>query len=294
MPFLTEMLSGNSSIIELANPLFLLIQMVFYGFPVLLIREAVIKWNLGLVGLFILGFAYGLFNEGVIATTFAQTTTLLGETPVTQFIGGLNPFWVIFVSIWHSLFAVMFPLGFIQYIYQEKTSWLTRRTVSWFITTLVLGSLVSLFVNKEPQIIISLVCILILILTARMFRKKYLVQYMQPAIYKSFWVGFMFISYIVLSIMLAKVLSFTSFFIFEIGGLLVFYTILKMYKLLSPISLVLFALGAYISFAAFIVIIFPAPYIVVPNLIVIIYMAICARRIVRKSKEIQPDLQMNV
>lgn len=294
IPFLTEMLSGNSSIIELANPLFLIMQIIFYGFPLLLIREAMIKWDLGLIGLLILGFAYGMFNEGVIATTFAQTQTLLGETAMSQFIIGLNPFWVVFVSLWHAFFAVIFPLGLIQYIYPEKISWLSRRTITWFIAVLVVGSLVSLVVNKQPQIIISLICIPILVLVARVFKKKYLVQYAQPATYKSFWIGFMFIGYIIFSIMLAKVLSFTSFFVFEILGLILFYGMFKIKKLLSPLSLVLCALGAYTSMALFIGIILPAPHIVLPNLIVIICMTIYARRIIKKDNRVHADLQMSI
>ena len=55
---LPELFSGNTSPVTMLNPLvFILFFTIGYGLPVLVIREVLVRWNLGFGGLFLLGLA---------------------------------------------------------------------------------------------------------------------------------------------------------------------------------------------------------------------------------------------
>ena len=48
VPLLTELLSGNTALPKIVNPLVFGYFIIMYGFPVILVREAAAAWKLGL------------------------------------------------------------------------------------------------------------------------------------------------------------------------------------------------------------------------------------------------------
>lgn len=282
VPVLAELLSGNSPLPIFLSPIFFLIQVLVYGVPVVLIREATVRWNLGLKGLFLLGISYGLFNEGVIAKTLANSTNLLGTFASSQFIAGLNPYWVVYVSIWHALHSVIFPILVIQYFYPSWEPWLSKKMIGLFSLIVVFGFTVGLSLGNKSEALISTILIVLLLALAKTGNKKLLTD-TRTSSTKSFWIGICTIFGAIGGIMLAKVVSFPVFLVYEIIVLSFFYFLLKRAHLLSPYALLLFALGEYIAFGLFIMI--GGPWIIIGNSLVIIFLLIFRKRALRATPE---------
>lgn len=60
---LAEILSGNTPIIKLFNPVDLFFLVLAYGIPVVLIWDFQNRYKISYLGLFCIGLAYGIFNE---------------------------------------------------------------------------------------------------------------------------------------------------------------------------------------------------------------------------------------
>jgi hypothetical protein len=69
---LAEVLSENVPLLSYLQPLPFLLVTVTYGVPVVLIRELAVARELNTIGLVLLGSAYGILNEGVLAKTLTQ------------------------------------------------------------------------------------------------------------------------------------------------------------------------------------------------------------------------------
>src|SRR5580700_5221408 len=115
-PVLTELLTSNTPFFRFILPVNLLWEILTYGVPLLVIRELAIRWRLGLWGVFILGIAYGIFNEGIIAQTLVHATSL----PLAGFvgymrIGGINVGWALYIVFWHALHSVLYPLLLVSF-----------------------------------------------------------------------------------------------------------------------------------------------------------------------------------
>jgi len=128
-PFLTELLSSNIPASLFFRPQVFLILIVIYGLPALAIRELSIKWNLGIWGLFCLGMAYGIFNEGICAKTILMSKNV----PISAFDGynflTINFAWSILIIPWHAFHSILYPIFIVSFFYQQypKKTWLTKR-----------------------------------------------------------------------------------------------------------------------------------------------------------------------
>ena len=69
-PAIGELLSGSAPPAEFFNPITLLLLSSLYGGGALVVRELKIRWNKGYVSMFILGIAYGIIEEGLMAKSF--------------------------------------------------------------------------------------------------------------------------------------------------------------------------------------------------------------------------------
>lgn len=127
-PILAEVLSGNLP--PLAFLPLLPLMLVAYGIPMLLIRDAWVRFGLGVPGLFALGIAYGFVNEAL----FAKTVFLDANVPIDTFdgyaVGGVNWAWASFIVPWHALHAVLYPIAFTWWLFPSRRAqpWLSRRT----------------------------------------------------------------------------------------------------------------------------------------------------------------------
>jgi hypothetical protein len=149
-PVLTELLSGNIPAPVFFLPWIYAFLLVVYGLPVLLARELYVAWRLRLSGLFFLGLAYGIFNEGVCA----KTLLLDVNVPIDAFDHrtwlGINFPWAFLIVPWHALHAIVFPIALVTWWFpaQAPGPWLSRRAFLFISLFLALFGTVVYLVNK--------------------------------------------------------------------------------------------------------------------------------------------------
>jgi len=112
-PFLlTELLTGNIGFPYILDPATFITLIIVYGFPILIIRELVVRWQGGALSIFLLGLTYGLFNEGIIAKTLMMQQAL--PIPIMDgygYILGISIPFTLLIVPWHALYSVMFPIS---------------------------------------------------------------------------------------------------------------------------------------------------------------------------------------
>jgi len=141
-PFCTELLSGSTPPSRFFLPWIFALLVVLYGVPMLIIREIFVHWKLGLPGLCVLGLAYGIYNEGVVAKTLLRSENV----PINAFnhygVFGINWAWAALIVPWHALNATIFPIAIVTWMFpaDRPLAWLSR-------TGFVLGSLLSIAIG---------------------------------------------------------------------------------------------------------------------------------------------------
>ena len=69
-PAIAELLSGSVPPVEFFNPFGFVLLTTLYGSGAILARELTIRWHKGWFGLFALGAAYGIIEEGLMVKSF--------------------------------------------------------------------------------------------------------------------------------------------------------------------------------------------------------------------------------
>lgn len=156
-PLLTELLSTNVTLLQfVVQPwLYPFFATLGYGIPVLLIRDTALRWRLGQPGLCALGLIYGIYNEGLWAKTFLLTQHM----PVHEFegygvIAGIALPWALTISLWHALYAVVFPLTIVVYLCPKErdSPWLGRKTYYALLALIADLAMLPFFTaGKPPQ-----------------------------------------------------------------------------------------------------------------------------------------------
>ena len=115
-PGIPEYLSGSSSFeLLLVNPvvffLFLGLNLGLYGPGVLLIREAIVRWQKGWTTLLLLGAAYGLLEEGTaLSTLFDPHASVVSGLGFYGHYLGVNWIWVIGILQIHAVYSIGLPI----------------------------------------------------------------------------------------------------------------------------------------------------------------------------------------
>ena len=114
-PGIPEYLSGSSSpaVLALNPPIFVLLlalNLGMYTGGVLLIREARVRWHLGLAGVLTLGLAYGILEEGFALTTLFDPNNGNVSPATAGAWGGVNWGWTSGILPFHAIFSVAIPL----------------------------------------------------------------------------------------------------------------------------------------------------------------------------------------
>lgn len=256
-PLLTELLTNNIPARHLLKPnTFLLFATIVYG-PVLLLRELAIRWRLGLIGYIVLGFVYGVYNEGLLAKTIFQT-----QLPNPSFnnygvLWGINFTWATVIIIFHAFYAFLFPLLIINYFFPSaaRKPWLKKRV--WVALSAVLLMYISwkFLKNMHPPVtalhyaflIIVMIC---LVATARKFKNDKMFEPRKAKLLLLCFYGFVFVvAVFTLSNLIAVSRINPGVFIIYLIAVLSITTILL--QMNSGVqSLLVFCLAAEISFAA--------------------------------------------
>jgi hypothetical protein len=152
-PILTEIVSGNTPAHSLLDPRIVFFLLLAYSWPLLVIREMALRWRLSTGGIFTLGIAYGVWNEGLLA----QTLMRYEHVPINQFdhylyAGGFNLSWAALIVPWHALLAVVLPLALVGRLFPlcAEEHWLGKRTLA-VLAAMLVAALIFVSVVRKPH-----------------------------------------------------------------------------------------------------------------------------------------------
>ncbi|MFH2137459.1 MAG: hypothetical protein ABII88_02985 [Candidatus Omnitrophota bacterium] len=258
-PFLTELLSANIPASLFFRPKMLLTLIVLYGLPVLAIREVSIRWKLGLWGIFCLGLAYGIFNEGICA----KTLLMIKNVPICDFDGysflTLNLAWSSLIVPWHAFHAVLYPIVIVSAAFPRsyENTWLTKKIL------MIIGLLftlrgIAIFFNSSHftalpiylAVFIGLIVSIIIVSRVVPQKPSLTVSGQKAFIYPAILGSIFYMTYMLglMSLAQAKVPTLVLFG-YAVLTIAVFYRVMKAKKWLTLPALASFGIGDYFGVA---------------------------------------------
>ncbi len=254
-PFLTELLTYNMPINVFFSPIPFLCLIIIYWLAVLILREFSIILNTWVIGIFISGIAYGIYNEWVIAKTLFMTNTV----PIAESYGNyhlilwINFAFSIFILSWHALHSVLFPIVIVDSLYpnfKNKRFLSNKKLIIISAIVLWLG-IFSFFTNWTSQPWIYLI-IFILIITSLIGISKYTNKPKLNLEKKRNWIFpvLLWILFIIIYSLLLHNLgkNWVQIYVLFLSAIIIlfgFYKILKTKWWLSSENLALFGIGSY-------------------------------------------------
>lgn len=147
-PVTAELLSGSAPPVEFLSPIGLLILIPWYGFGAVLCRELSVRWQGGVAGLFLLGAAFGVFEEGILVKTFFDPHA--GDLGVLQTFGwwaGANWPWILELTLFHALVSITLPVLVVGSLWPAERDhpWLSGRAISVLFGIMVAMALLGWF-----------------------------------------------------------------------------------------------------------------------------------------------------
>lgn len=250
---LTELITGSTPITKFLDPFHVLLQFSVYGLMVLFIREVAVRWNLGFAGLFILGIAFGILNEGVLAQTFTKAA----GGPIPQFdnygiVAGVNVPMALIISPWHAFHAVVFPIMIVRYLYPQAADrpWFPKKFV-WLlpVPSLVFGVLFMSAAGNLGYLAAFLPAIFALFFLARILPKG--PPAAGPFSLRSAYLGILFaVTHFWGAVILASTkIDVVVYFMYVPLTLLAFLWVLRRKGWLQLPGILGFGIGSYMAFA---------------------------------------------
>ena len=256
---LTEVASGNTPVHALLDLRVTLFLILAYGFPVLVIRELSLRWRLSTAGIFLLGVAYGIVNEGLLA----QTLVRYEHVPIDTFdryiyVAGFNLSWASVILPWHAVFAVLFPLVLAALWFPSSAQHLwTSKSVFGLLSGGLIALLVFVSLARTPrlQMLVCLLAIAALICGSSVFRNRasFAASTCGHSRTTAFLFGlFSYPAFVLGSIVLAvRRVPAPLFFLFVFAVLFSLATVSRLKGLLRAPAAPYLALGSYCSMALF-------------------------------------------
>ncbi len=128
-----ELVTGSTPAFRFFYPLTIFILLVGYGLAVLVLREIAVRLRLSYGGIYLLGFAYAIVNEGFLAKTLLVNHGL----PIAQYnhygyFAGVSFPWAFVISAWHALASVLLPIVLTDWLFPDgkRERWLGNRTLA--------------------------------------------------------------------------------------------------------------------------------------------------------------------
>jgi hypothetical protein len=277
---LPELATGSTPLHTFFNPVVFLILFLGYGVMVLLIREFVVRNNLNLFGLFIIGLSYTVVNEGLFAKTLIHETGLpIGFYDSYGYLFGISfPFFIV-IALFHSLYSVLFPILVTHYFFKEGSvvPWLSKK-LSYFLLVLpiTVGILNFFGSNKGEgtfgQFFVLAILSLMIIAAGYYFGKKTYIEGLREKVtMKFFWLGmstFLFSMVLLTFVMAGLKLPVILFLIVALGGVIFYITKLRTQQAIQKVILILFLVGCYIqtTITTFLIVFFTNPALLVESL----------------------------
>jgi len=178
-PLIGEFLLGNLPITWLWV---LIVLAPLYGGGALLVREAAVRLGAGWPGIFLLGLAYGVIEEGLVDQSLFNPTYLglrlldYGYVPSL----GIGLWWTVYVLGLHLIWSVAASIGLAEALWPERARepWLGRVTLPLTVVIFLFGCAATFaaqpgtFVASPAQLALSVVVVLILVAAAALAGRR--------------------------------------------------------------------------------------------------------------------------
>ncbi|CAD5243730.1 hypothetical protein [Thermococcus camini] len=180
-PFFAEVLSGSTPPLEvLTNPLSFPFLWAYYGAGVLLVREAWIRWGRNYVRLMLLGFVYGIVEEGlVIKSWFNPKWPDLDVFSVYGRVWGVNAVWAVWLTMFHSLMSIAMPIMVVDALYPEfsnetllGTRGITVAALSFGASAAVFSAFLAQYRPPAVQYSLTILLTVLLLILARKVKRE--------------------------------------------------------------------------------------------------------------------------
>ena len=126
-PVIGELLSGSTPPAEFFRPQVFVILVFLYGGGALLIRETVRRWHRGWYSILVLGAAYGIIEEGLVAKSFFDP--MWPDIGILGYYGrwaGVNWIWSFELTVYHAIISIAIPIFLTELIFpgRRHDNWL--------------------------------------------------------------------------------------------------------------------------------------------------------------------------
>ncbi len=151
-PLLGEMISGSSPPSEYFQPITFLILTMLYGTGAVVIREITRRWEKGWVSILLMGMAYGVFEEGIVARSFFDPGWHdLGQLAFYGRWIGVNWIWSIALTIFHAVVSISIPITITELLFPLKKDilWLSKKELIIFMIVFLINALLGPFIGMK-------------------------------------------------------------------------------------------------------------------------------------------------
>jgi hypothetical protein len=137
-PIIAELLSGSTPASRAEQLIF---ESVFYGSAALLIREFVRRYKLGWFSIILLGFAFGIIEEGLLLQS-AFNPHFLNYDIAFGRLWGVNWVWSEIIICNHAIWSITMPVLFAELIFpvRKAEAWLSKLGIVIFAILYLLSS----------------------------------------------------------------------------------------------------------------------------------------------------------
>jgi hypothetical protein len=129
-PFFGESLSGATPPLDLILPWNLALMVGLYGCGALICREVVLRYKLGLVGLILLGAAYGVWEEGLV-DRYWYDPAFWDDQNIGAYsvVGQTNLLLALLLTVFHSAVSICCSVLVVERIFPKRQTqpWVGRR-----------------------------------------------------------------------------------------------------------------------------------------------------------------------
>lgn len=125
-PFCGEVIGGPTPLVG-AHPLAVVFDLALYGCGAILVREVARRRGLGWRGVWLLGAAYGVVEEGLVITSWFNPLW-----PDSRFLGdyswflGVDWLWAVLLTVYHATLSISIPILLAEAIHADRAgqAWL--------------------------------------------------------------------------------------------------------------------------------------------------------------------------
>jgi hypothetical protein len=155
-PILGELVSGHQTLFQFANPLSFVLTALPYGFGAIICRELTVRWDKGWFCLVLLGIAYGIYEEAIVArSVWDPNWAELGALADYSYWGGITWTWTEVLLHFHLTISIISSVVLVTVMYPERRHerWVSNRALAaCFVGLVVWAPILALFNPFMPPI----------------------------------------------------------------------------------------------------------------------------------------------